>query len=74
MADYRQWLSEFSDWLKDVNDHEVKDMVATFLESKQALKDLSKDKYEEYKRLFGSGYRPPYRARELLQLIGLAGA
>ncbi|MFY8272801.1 zinc ribbon-containing protein [Pseudoalteromonas sp. SSDWG2] len=49
MADYRQWLSKFSDWLKDVNDHEVKEMVQTFVESKQALKDLSKDKYEQYK-------------------------
>ncbi|MEO2266796.1 zinc ribbon-containing protein [Pseudoalteromonas pernae] len=50
MTDYRQWLSQLSDWLKDVNEHEVKEMVTTFLESKKALKDLSKDKYDEYKR------------------------
>ena len=40
MADYRTWLSDLTDWLKDVKEHEVKAAVKRFIESEQALKDL----------------------------------
>ena len=46
MADYKTWLSDLTNWLKDVKDHEVKD---AFVESEQALKDLGKEKYGLYK-------------------------
>ncbi|HAG40469.1 MAG TPA: hypothetical protein DCL33_11340, partial [Pseudoalteromonas sp.] len=49
MADYKTWLSDLTNWLKDVKDHEVKDAMTRFVESEQALKDLGKEKYGLYK-------------------------
>lgn len=49
MADYRTWLNEFSEWLKDVKDHEVKELVEKFVESEQALKELGKEQLGLYK-------------------------
>ncbi len=49
MADYRTWLSDLTDWLKDVKEHEVKAAVKRFIESEQALKDLGEEKYQLYR-------------------------
>ncbi|ALQ08729.1 MULTISPECIES: zinc ribbon-containing protein [Pseudoalteromonas] len=49
MTDYKAWLSSFTSWLKDVKDHGVKDVVTGFVESEQAIKDLSQERYELYK-------------------------
>ncbi|MCF6437073.1 MULTISPECIES: zinc ribbon-containing protein [Pseudoalteromonas] len=50
MADYQKWLSQFTDWLKDVKEHEVDDLVEKFMEHQQALKNLSQEKLATYKR------------------------
>jgi len=49
MTDYKTWLSNFTHWIKDVKEHGLKDMVSGFVESEQALKDLSQERYELYK-------------------------
>lgn len=48
MTDYKEWLSKLNDWLKDIKNHQVKDVIAGFVESQKALKDLSEDRYELY--------------------------
>lgn len=49
MTDYKTWLSSFTHWIKDVKEHGLKDVVSGFVESEQALKDLSQERYELYK-------------------------
>ncbi|MFC0118517.1 zinc ribbon-containing protein [Pseudoalteromonas xiamenensis] len=49
MFEYRQWLEQFSTWLKDVNEHEVKDLVARFMEYQDAFSKLSADRIAEYR-------------------------
>ncbi len=49
MADYKAWLDKLAAWLKDVKEHEVKDLVARFLEAEQSAKELGQEKYREYK-------------------------
>ncbi|WP_165739916.1 zinc ribbon-containing protein [Pseudoalteromonas sp. Z1A6] len=49
MTDYKTWLSNFTHWIKDVKEHGLKDVVSGFVESEQALKDLSQERYELYK-------------------------
>ncbi|WP_213607785.1 hypothetical protein [Pseudoalteromonas sp.] len=49
MANYKTWLNDFTDWLKDVKEHEVKAAVKRFIESEQALKDLGEEKYYLYR-------------------------
>lgn len=49
MVDYRTWLLDVARWLKDVNDHEVKDLVSHFIDYQNALSTLSHDKLQLYK-------------------------
>jgi hypothetical protein len=49
MTDYKTWLGSFTHWIKDVKEHGLKDVVSGFVESEQALKDLSQERYELYK-------------------------
>ncbi|MCQ8877774.1 zinc ribbon-containing protein [Pseudoalteromonas shioyasakiensis] len=49
MADYKTWLNDLTDWLKDVKDHELKDAIDKFVESEQALKNLGQEKLELYR-------------------------
>ena len=49
MTDYKTWLGSFTHWIKDVKEHGLKDVVSGFVESEQALNDLSQERYELYK-------------------------
>ncbi len=48
MADYQKWLDQFSDWLKDVKEHEIDDLSKRFWEAQSALKDYTKQTYDDY--------------------------
>ena len=43
MSGYKQWLTHFSEWLKDVKDHELDDLIEKFVEQQQALQQLGKE-------------------------------
>ncbi|NOU52549.1 zinc ribbon-containing protein [Pseudoalteromonas sp. JBTF-M23] len=49
MSSYKAWLGQFIDWVKDVKEHEVDDLVEKFIEHQQALKDFSQEKLQTYK-------------------------
>ncbi|CAH9049507.1 hypothetical protein PSECIP111951_01279 [Pseudoalteromonas holothuriae] len=49
MSSYKSWLSQFIDWVNDVKDHEVDDLVEKFIEHQSALKQLSQEKLALYK-------------------------
>ncbi|RZM78515.1 hypothetical protein C3B51_14230 [Pseudoalteromonas rubra] len=49
MADYKRWLDDFSVWLKDVKEHELKKLVKEFMDAQEAVKQLSKDKLADYR-------------------------
>ncbi|CCQ12501.1 hypothetical protein PALB_34400 [Pseudoalteromonas luteoviolacea B = ATCC 29581] len=49
MFDYQQWLEQFSKWLKDVEEHEVKSLVTAFIDYQKAFSELSQDKLQQYK-------------------------
>ena len=59
MAGYKQWLDDFSNWLKDIKDHEVEDLINQFVEKQQALKTFSEEKLKAYS---------PYLKRDLKHL------
>ncbi len=63
MADYKAWLSDLTNWLKDVKDHEVKDTVTRFVESEQALKDLGQERVRVIQKLLTARYRTCPRKR-----------
>ncbi len=48
MADYQKWLDQFSDWLKDVKEHEIDDLSKRFWEAQSALKGYTKQTYDDY--------------------------
>ena len=48
MSGYKQWLTHFSEWLKDVKDHELDDLIEKFVEQQQALQQLGKEKIQQY--------------------------
>ncbi|MBQ4831676.1 hypothetical protein J8L70_00295 [Pseudoalteromonas sp. MMG010] len=49
MTDYKTWLNTLTDWLKDVNEHEVKGAVTRFIDSEQALKNIGSEKLNLYR-------------------------
>lgn len=48
MANYSKWLDEFSDWLKDVKEHEVDELIGKFVAHQRQLKKLSEEKLKTY--------------------------
>ena len=44
MAEYKKWLDDFAHWLKDIKEHELEDLINTFIESQGKLKELGEEK------------------------------
>ncbi|MBQ4813025.1 hypothetical protein A7985_15435 [Pseudoalteromonas luteoviolacea] len=52
MADYKQWLSDFSTWMKDIKEHELKKLVENFIQEEEKWKEFGQNKINDYRHYF----------------------